>query len=369
MRLNVGLLTLSSVLLNIASEMVYYRSSSFSILTACLFGVVVSQTTLGPSVTNTTGSENSTVTTGLPLSTVTPGCFSLNTSTCAACAPGTYYDNGTLACSCCPEHGLCVAQTDCQPCARGHYQPLAAQELCLPCSQGFYTNSTGSPVCQPCPAGTFSNSTGSEVCQGCSLGYYTSKQNATSCEPCPQGTFCNSSSCAQCPRCPGGFESLQPAAKQCTPCRPGMHKVPSEVMCRICNIGFYQIRWGQESCDICPKDHYCPSPDVNPILCPGDAFCPAGSTAPGYCMETFLRKAGNSCELAPVTIVLLVLAGGMALLFIILLVLRRRRETDQELAVSRAPLLRKERPPGRVYGVAWDAEPVYAVHLEESASR
>lgn len=52
------------------------------------------------------------------------------------------------------------------------------------------------------------------------------------------------------------------------------------------------------------------SPDVNPILCPGDAFCPEGSTAPGYCMETFFRKAGEECELAPVTIALLVIGGG-----------------------------------------------------------
>lgn len=52
------------------------------------------------------------------------------------------------------------------------------------------------------------------------------------------------------------------------------------------------------------------SPDVNPIQCPTDAFCPEGSTAPGYCMETFFRKVGETCELAPVTIALLVIGGG-----------------------------------------------------------
>lgn len=53
------------------------------------------------------------------------------------------------------------------------------------------------------------------------------------------------------------------------------------------------------------------SPDVNPIMCPPDAFCPAGSTQPQYCMETFLQKAGDSCELAPLTIVLLaILSAG-----------------------------------------------------------
>ncbi|XP_048096060.1 uncharacterized protein si:dkey-21a6.5 isoform X1 [Alosa alosa] len=89
-----------------------------------------------------------------------------------------------------------------------------------------------------------------------------------------------------------------------------MHKDPVQLLCQICSSGFYQIRWGQASCDVCPENHYCPSPDVSPIQCPADAFCPEGSTAPGYCMETFFRKVGETCELAPVTIALLVIGGG-----------------------------------------------------------
>lgn len=52
--------------------------------------------------------------------------------------------------------------------------------------------------------------------------------------------------------------------------------------------------------------------------------------------------------------------SSVALLFIILMVLRRRKDTDGELSVARAPLLRKERPQGRYYGMPCDAEPVYA---------
>lgn len=139
-----------------------------------------------------------------------------------------------------------------------------------------------------------------------------------------------------------------------------MHKAPHETLCQICGSGYFQIHWGQESCDVCPENHYCPSPDVNPIQCPNDAFCPAGSLAPSYCMETFFRKSGDTCELAPVTIALLVIGGGVALLFIILMVLRQRRDADGELTMARAPLLRKERPQGRYYGIPCDAEPVYA---------
>lgn len=50
----------------------------------------------------------------------------------------------------------------------------------------------------------------------------------------------------------------------------------------------------------------------------------------------------------------------VTLLFIILMVLRRRRDAGGELTVARAPLLCKERPQGRYYGMPCDAEPVYA---------
>ncbi|KAI1887395.1 hypothetical protein AGOR_G00189860 [Albula goreensis] len=334
----------------------------FSVIaTACLLGMVVGQTTLIPAVTNATVIENVTVvTTQIPLSTTPPGCSVFNTSSCEVCSPGTYYDNETLLCSCCPEPGLCMIPGACLPCERGFYQPLTGQLRCLPCSLGSYSNITGSPVCQSCLPGSFSNTTGSESCRNCAPGFYSSGLNSTSCDPCPQGTYCNTSRCPTCQLCPVGTESLHSAAKECTPCRPGMHKTARQAMCQICSSGFYQIRWGQETCNICPDNHYCPSPDINPIQCPNDAFCPEGSIAPGYCMETFFRKAGETCELAPVTIALLVIGGGMALLFLVLVVLRRRRETDGELSLSRAPLLHKERHPSRFYGVPCDTEPVYA---------
>ncbi|XP_030574860.1 laminin subunit gamma-1 [Archocentrus centrarchus] len=333
-----------------------------AVAAACFISIVVSQTTLTPAVTDTTQIDNVTSLTPTPVifSSTTPGCAAFNLSTCEPCAPGSQYDNNTLLCTCCLDLGRCVFPGACLPCTRGFYQPLAGQQQCLPCSRGFYTNFTGSPLCHPCPPGSFNNNTGEDTCTSCSPGFFSSQHNSTSCKPCTQGRFCNSSSCTQCQMCPSGTEALQMAAKDCTPCRPGMYKAAHQPMCQICSSGYFQIHWGRESCDICPENHYCPSPDVNPIQCPSDAFCPAGSLAPGYCMETFFRKSGDTCELAPVTIALLVIGGGVALLFIILMVLRRRRETDGELTVARAPLLRKERPQGRYYGLPCDAEPVYA---------
>lgn len=54
------------------------------------------------------------------------------------------------------------------------------------------------------------------------------------------------------------------------------------------------------------------------------------------------------------------LFSPVALLFTILMVLRRRRDNDGELTIARTPLLRKERPQGRYYGLPCDSEPVYA---------
>ncbi|KAJ3613697.1 hypothetical protein NHX12_019943 [Muraenolepis orangiensis] len=334
-----------------------------TIAAACQLGMVVSQTTLSPAVASTTASsEIVTDLTATPtgLSTTPPGCLAVNTSTCQLCVPGSYYDNVTLMCSCCPDPGFCLFPGACLLCARGFFQPLPGQQQCLPCGQGFYSNVTGGSMCPSCPLGSASNTTGADTCRSCTPGFFSSQPASKTCSPCPQGTYCNSSNCAQCPVCPVGKESLQLASKDCTQCRPGMHKAAHQTLCQICSSGFFQIHWGQENCDICPESHYCPSPDVSPILCPSDAFCLAGSTSPGYCMEMFFRKSGDFCELAPVTIALLVIGSGVALLFVILMVLRRRRDTDRELSAARAPLLRKERPQGRYYGIPCDAEPVYA---------
>ncbi|CAG10560.1 unnamed protein product [Tetraodon nigroviridis] len=154
--------------------------------------------------------------------------------------------------------------------------------------------------------------------------------NTSTCEPCAPGSQFDNT-----------YKNLLRRVSSAVPRVPF---VPPEfhLMCTVCAGNFLQ------------------SPDVSPIRCPSDAFCPEGSLAPSYCMETFFRKAGDTCEFAPVTIALLVIGSGLTLLFIVLIVLRRRRDADRELSVARAPLLHKERPQGRYYGVPCDAEPVYA---------
>eukprot|EP00064_Thunnus_orientalis_P015562 superscaffoldBa00002904_g15616 len=334
--------------------------------------MVVSQTTLTPAVVNTTLIENVTGLTVTPviLSSTTPGCFAFNTSTCEPCAPGSQYDNNTLLCVCCPDPGLCLFPGACLPCNKGFYQSMAGQQQCLPCDRGFYTNSPVyflyiyhyctvslevhyvTPALLDPSVITLVEKVAQVVHQSKTSVFFSD----------------SSSGCTQCQTCPGGTEALKAAAKTCSPCRPGMHKAPHETLCQICGSGYFQIHWGQESCDVCPENHYCPvstEPSGHYVTrdCENEPVRVgkiAGSLAPSYCMETFFRKSGDTCELAPVTIALLVIGGGVALLFIILMVLRQRRDADGELTMARAPLLRKERPQGRYYGIPCDAEPVYA---------
>lgn len=161
-----------------------------------------------------------------------------------------------------------------------------------------------------------------------------------------------------CLACPGGHEALREAAEACAPCRAGMFKGPGDTACKPCEPGEYQLQQGQESCDLCPENHYCPSPDVKPTKCPPDAFCPAGSTEPQYCMEAFLYKVGSSCQLAPLAIVLLALlsAGGIFTIFVI--ILKRRHESSKNSLKSL--LLPRKSEWHATYGVMEHTEPVYA---------
>ncbi|TRY57894.1 hypothetical protein DNTS_014411 [Danionella cerebrum] len=347
-----------------------------------VLGLVMSQTTLGPAVTISTAAVN--LSTILP-STTGPTCSVLNTSTCAACAPGSYYDNGI--------DPAMLMLSRCWPvCVSGSLSALSARVLS---ASGWTTNLPSlllwilqqvsllclSSLVSPevlCARLVLQEPTAITVAQSpadpallVSTHLHKTQRHVIHVHKAHSATpraVRSVGSVLQVQKLSGlPLKNVHPAVQvqliiSNTSCSYiiRMHKPSLQSMCQICSSGFYQIRWGQENCDICPENHYCPSPDVTPIQCPVDAFCPEGSLAPSYCMETFFRKAGETCELAPVTIALLVIGGGVGLLFIIVLVLRRKRDNDSELSMSRTPLLRKDRPPNRFYGIGCDAEPVYA---------
>ncbi|OWK62418.1 hypothetical protein RLOC_00004302 [Lonchura striata] len=137
----------------------------------------------------------------------------------------------------------------------------------------------------------------------------------------------------------------------------GTFKGPSDNRCKACRTGEYQLQRGKESCELCPENHYCPSPDVKPVKCPPDAFCPRGSVEPSYCMELFLYKAGESCQLTPATVIVLATfsAGGIFVVFLI--ILRRRQEHGTKSLKS---LLLPRGSGHATYGGTEHTEPVYA---------
>ncbi|XP_073430545.1 uncharacterized protein [Dendrobates tinctorius] len=204
-------------------------------------------------------------------------------------------------------------------------------------------------ACGACAPGTHSNN-----------GQFASAQNASRCEPCPEDTFCNTSSCTHCTMCPEGQESLEVGSVECTLCLPGMYKGLGDDRCKYCRDGEYQVNSGGVRCEECPKDHYCPSPDISPISCPEDAFCPRGSSEPSYCMETFLRKDGESCRLAPLTIAILVVCIVVILLGVLYIIRKQMPERRRVMGLSpKSPLLHPKRS-SSIYGITYDAEPVYA---------
>ncbi|NWU79585.1 SCUB2 protein, partial [Onychorhynchus coronatus] len=292
------------------------------------------------------------------LTTLQPSnCSRVNVTACSHCPPGTFPNEGTLSCSCCAG-GSCTDPSTCSSCSPGHYQPQSGQPSCLPCPQGSYTSFPRSTVCLPCPPGHFADESGAAACRACEQGYFSSKQNSAFCLPCLPGSFCNTTSCTACLPCPGGQEAPREASEDCVPCQPGTFKGANDSRCKVCRTGEYQLQRGKESCDLCPENHYCPSPDVNPVKCPPDAFCPRGSTEPTYCMELFLYKAGDSCQLTPVMVVLLATFSAGGILVIFLIILRRRQDSGNKSWKS----LLLPRGSGRhtTYGGTEHTEPVYA---------
>ncbi|KAF2976554.1 hypothetical protein EK904_014374 [Melospiza melodia maxima] len=263
---------------------------------------------------------------------------------------------GTLSCSCCPG-GACSDPGACSPCAPGQHQPQRGQPSCLPCPQGSYTSLPRSSVCLPCPPGHFANESGAAACRACERGYYSSKQNAAFCLPCQPGSFCNTSGCSGCRPCPGGQEAPREAAETCETCPAGTFKGANDSRCKACRTGEYQLQRGKESCELCPENHYCPSPDVKPVKCPPDAFCPRGSAEPTYCMELFLYKAGDSCQLTPATVIVLATFSAGGILVVFLIILRSRQEHGRSSLKS--PLLPRGSGLGS-YGGTEHTEPVYA---------
>ncbi|XP_074397778.1 uncharacterized protein LOC106629338 isoform X2 [Zonotrichia albicollis] len=207
-----------------------------------------------------------------------------------------------------------------------------------------------------------------------------STENVTACFPCPPGTApTQASQGALCafpahqdillmslglqPAGPVSEAIIAPSKMQLFVCLASQDpsastfKGANDSRCKACRTGEYQLQRGKESCEQCPENHYCPSPDVKPVKCPPDAFCPRGSVEPTYCMELFLYKAGDSCQLTPATVIVLATFSAGGILVVFLIILRSRQEHGRSSLKS--PLLPRGSGLGS-YGGTEHTEPVYA---------
>ncbi|GLD62387.1 laminin subunit gamma-2-like protein [Lates japonicus] len=150
--------------------------------------------------------------------------------------------------------------------------------------------------------------------------------NTSTCEPCAPGSqYDNNTLLCACCSDPG--QCLFPGA--CLPCNRGFYQpLAGQQQCLPCNQGFYTNFTGSPLCHPCP---------------PGSFNNNTGGDSCTSCSPGFFSSQQSSTLCTPCT------QGRFC-----------KRDNDGELTVARAPLLRKERPQGRYYGIPCDAEPVYA---------
>ena len=106
---------------------------------------------------------------------------------------------------------------------------------------------TVTSACADCGAGLYKPLLGNQTCTQCPAEAHTNGTGKTDIEDC----LCN----------PGFTLDVAEFTEVCAPCAPGTFK--GDI--------------GDEACDICPQDHFCPGNTVVPTACPGNSVSVEGS--------------------------------------------------------------------------------------------
>lgn len=145
------------------------------------------------------------------------------------------------------------------------------------CPAGYYCpKDTTKPV--PCPGGYWSAGIGRitiDTCLEC--------LETTYCPPgtsspivCPPGTYNQERVQSECMPCPAGFYCTGPDFDPFI-CEAGTYSFAGASMCTSCSPGYYSIDTKRGiDCDLCPANHYCPTP-TTVIHCPPNTGGPPGS--------------------------------------------------------------------------------------------
>ncbi|XP_062611525.1 uncharacterized protein LOC134273339 [Saccostrea cucullata] len=241
---------------------------------------------------------------------------------CVTCTVGYYKDNNEdkfSMCTLCPVEFITAnngstAKTDCTiaNCSAGHYRDNSNQ--CQPCAKGFYQPERWQTSCVQCPTDKTTESTGStslSMCQlQCSPGYEDIGGN---CSKCKIGYYKTEYAAALCKECPSGFitqaEGATLAANCSVPaCNPGSYLKDNK--CELCPYDTYQPDKWQTSCVNCPANKAvtqkmgATSLDECVVDCPsGDQYDPVTKGCNG-CLRGYYRDKTDrtqlTCQMCPV---------------------------------------------------------------------
>ncbi|XP_050392556.2 uncharacterized protein LOC126811123 [Patella vulgata] len=224
---------------------------------------------------------------------------------CEMCPYGTYQPAvNQKTCTNCPvgqgtRRKAAVAQTECEVlCASGSERITPTSE-CTPCPVGKYRVQSDLPsnICTPCPDGYLTPNTQSEqvsqcTVRNCTAGY---KIDGVNCVACPIGQYQSLPYQLSCQSCPSGTTTRNTASSASTDCEDfcvGGEELISGT-CTPCSIGFYKDntkdRFG--SCKSCPIDRVTPGRSATSLSDCSLPNCTAGS---------YIDMASDSCKPCPI---------------------------------------------------------------------
>jgi hypothetical protein len=286
-----------------------------------------------------------------------PGAGVTDFSHCAACpafsgqnetlvGPGGLRMSDVSTCLCFPGHERVFSElgSECRNCSQHMVQTSISDDACIFCPAGHFFVDRHVP-CQLCdlpqdggdrhvglvlnmlndglPWGTseddcvcrpgFERAFNSQ-CNACPTGKFRVSNLTRTCTACPQDTYQDSLAQLSCLSCPQNSSTLslygRSSVRDCV-CGPGFQPLllleDDTAVCQPCPAGTFRTsrmhNEAEESCTLCPEDHYCPSGAITPVSCPRGEVSDAGSRTldeclcpPGYGRESHANVSDSTNE-------------------------------------------------------------------------
>lgn len=178
------------------------------------------------------------------------------------------------------------------------FSPVIPQLTCISCGQGRFLSSF-SQQCEDCPSNsnTLDGSNATEIGNcACDRGHFNSSHDCHECDP---GFFKTSPGDIPCTTCHAGSSTDFTGATDPSSCicNAGSYET-NALQCDECVPGTFKGVNGNQACQVCDANAYCPSASVAPISCPEDSTSPQGSTqlSDCHCEPGFHRDDQRNCQ-------------------------------------------------------------------------